>query len=213
MRKELGHFCIDGYYGGSQEWFTDSWMKIGGCGAVTACDVCIYLAKYKGMKELYPFDPENVTMEDYLEFGMRMKKYLSPRATGIYKTQIYTDGFRDYLADLCVSPIRFEDVSGKEAPEIAVTLIKDQIDRGFPVPYLMLLHRDKKLDDFMWHWFLLNGYEYGNGHFKVSVVSYGKKQWMDLLHLWRTGRLRKGGFVSIFQTEEKNDTEGISVTA
>lgn len=39
MRKELDHFCVGEYYGGDQEWFSDSWMKIGGCAAVTACDL------------------------------------------------------------------------------------------------------------------------------------------------------------------------------
>ena len=86
---------------------------------------------------------------------------------------------------------------GKEAYETAADIIKEQIGRGLPVPYLMLLHRDKKLDDYMWHWFLLNGYDDEGGRLKVSVVSYGKKIWMDLHHLWSTGRLRKGGFIRV----------------
>ena len=197
MKKELDHFCIGEYYGGDQEWFSDSWMKIGGCAAVTACDLCIYLAKYKDMKHLYPYDADHVTLEDYLEFGMQMKKYLHPRATGIYKTSIYVDGFNDYLDEIGDRPFEMENISGREEAETAIRLVKDQIDRGFPVPYLMLLHRDKELDDYMWHWFLLNGYEESDDGFLVSVVSYGKKIWMDLRYLWHTGRLKKGGFVRI----------------
>ena len=49
---------IDGEFGGNQDWFTNIVMNVGGCGAATACDSCIYLAKYKGMKKLYPFDLE-----------------------------------------------------------------------------------------------------------------------------------------------------------
>ncbi len=41
---------IDGEFGGNQDWFTNIVMNVGGCGAATACDSCIYLAKYKGMK-------------------------------------------------------------------------------------------------------------------------------------------------------------------
>ena len=197
MRKELDHFYIEDSYGGNQEWFTDTWMKIGGCAAVTACDLCIYLAKYRGLTELYPFDAQHVTREEYLSFGMQMKKYLTPRATGIYKTDIYVDGFQEYLADLGASSVAMEGISGKEAYETAADIIKEQIGRGLPLPYLMLLHRDKKLDDYVWHWFLLNGYDDDGGRLKVSVVSYGKKIWMDLHHLWSTGRLRKGGFIRV----------------
>lgn len=41
--KELPLFKVGNYYGYNQELFTDHWMNIGGCGAVTACDVSIYL--------------------------------------------------------------------------------------------------------------------------------------------------------------------------
>ena len=54
MKKELEYFMIDGEFGGNQDWFTNIVMNVGGCGAATACDSCIYLAKYKGMKKLYP---------------------------------------------------------------------------------------------------------------------------------------------------------------
>lgn len=41
-QKELPYFDLEGAYGGWQVWFADRWMKIGGCAAVTACDVSIY---------------------------------------------------------------------------------------------------------------------------------------------------------------------------
>ena len=63
MKKELEYFMIDGEFGGNQDWFTNIVMNVGGCGAATACDSCIYLAKYKGMKKLYPFDLEQMDKE------------------------------------------------------------------------------------------------------------------------------------------------------
>ena len=207
MKKELEHFNVDEWYGGSQKWFSDAWMKIGGCGAVTACDLCIYLAKTMGLTDLYPGDPEHVTMEDYISFGMRMKPYLSPRMHGINRTETYIDGLNAYLADTGCMPFVMEGVSGETDIEKAVCLVKEQIDRGFPVPYLMLLHRDKKLDDYMWHWFLLNGYEEDGKHTRVKAVSYGKAVWMDLRHLWRTDRKRKGGFVLIRKKEVSGNTD------
>jgi len=197
MKKELEHFMIGESYGGDQKWFSDPWMKLGGCGAVTACDLCIYLAKYRGMPSLYPFDPDRVTLADYLAFGERMRPHLSPRATGIDRTELYIDGLNAYLDSCGARPVRLRSVSGTEDVETAVSLIRDQLDRGFPVPYLMLLHRDKKLNDYMWHWFLLNGYDETDTAFRVKAVSYGQGRWMDLRHLWRTDRRRKGGFVRL----------------
>ena len=205
MKKELEHFNVDTFYGGSQKWFSDAWMKIGGCGAVTACDVCIYLARYMGMKELYPYDPFHVTMEDYLKFGMQMKPFLSPRMHGINKTSTYINGFTDYLVECGSFPIRFDDLQGDAGTDDAIEAVRTQIDLGFPVPYLMLLHRDKKLDDYMWHWFLLNGYDDEGKRFKVKVVTYGEAKWMDLLHLWRTDRKRKGGIVLIRPNQAEQD--------
>ena len=75
MKRELEHFTLDGSLGGQQEWFTEYWMKIGGCGAVTACDVCVYLARNRDLPGTCPFDPWNFTKEDYLAFGERMRPY------------------------------------------------------------------------------------------------------------------------------------------
>lgn len=69
MKKELEYFMIDGEFGGNQDWFTNIVMNVGGCGAATACDSCIYLAKYKEMKKLYPFDLEQMDKEAYKKFS------------------------------------------------------------------------------------------------------------------------------------------------
>ena len=197
MRKELPHFSVGQSYGGNQEWFPERWMKMGGCGAVTACDLCIYLARYKAMPALYPFDASNVSLEDYLAFGRIMRVHLGPRFSGIHKTQTYIDGFNDYLAARCVRPVELFGVSGEEDVESALAAIRDSIDSGFPVPYLMLRHRDKGLQDYIWHWFLLNGYDDCGGGFMVKAVTYGESRWLDLRRLWRTGRRKKGGFVLV----------------
>ena len=193
--KELGHYTIGDSYGGSQDWFTELWMNRGGCGAVTACDVCIYLAKYRGMTNLYPFDPQNVTREDFLAFGNQMRPYLSPRHRGINTTKLFIDGFSDYLAALPGKIPAMTDFQGTESAEDAAALIRSQIDAGLPVPYLLLLHQDKTLEDFNWHWFILNGYDDSPEGLMVKAVTYGEWTWINFPHLWDTGKEEKGGFV------------------
>ena len=93
MKQILDYFMIDGEVGGNQDWFRNVVMHIGGCAAATACDCCIYFAKYKGKKNLYPFDAENLSKEDYIQFSMKMKPYLRPRMSGVNKLWMYTEGF------------------------------------------------------------------------------------------------------------------------
>lgn len=55
MKRELPYFSIDGYFGGSQSWFLDPWMHIGGCGALTMCDLVLYQTICRGREDFDPF--------------------------------------------------------------------------------------------------------------------------------------------------------------
>ena len=52
QRNELNYFQVDGSYGGNQDWFPESSMRDGGCGAVAACESCIYFARQAGKSDL-----------------------------------------------------------------------------------------------------------------------------------------------------------------
>ena len=58
MKQILDYFSIDGAVGGNQDWFSESSMRDGGCGAVAACESCIYFARQTGKKDLYPYETE-----------------------------------------------------------------------------------------------------------------------------------------------------------
>jgi len=227
MRKELEHFNIGEAIGGSQEWFLDPFMKLGGCGAVTACDTCIWLArKFEGedggpdARWLYPFDPANPTRTDFLHFGRVMKPYLRPRSGGISRLELYMRGFSAYLrgrseawkqeaCDRSGTPLqmlRMEGLAGNCPADEAWAAVVRQIDEDFPVPTLVLRHKDPELKDYVWHWFLLAGYsderedgeqqnDEGKGVRKVKTVTYGEAAWVDFDRLWDTGHDQKGGLV------------------
>ena len=88
-KRELQYFHIGSAFGGDQSWFLDPWMHIGGCGALTMCDLLIYMACCKGRPECYPYDPEKLSKRDYKRFGMHMKPYLRPRESGIKRRSIW----------------------------------------------------------------------------------------------------------------------------
>ena len=81
-RKELNYFKIEGADGGSQDWFRDPMMNLGGCAAATACDSSLFLAFHYGMTGLYPFDPDHLTKEDYIRFASIMEALDFARTMG-----------------------------------------------------------------------------------------------------------------------------------
>lgn len=195
MRKELPYFQIGSSFGGNQDWFRDPMMNMGGCAAATACDACIYMALYNNMSYLYPYDIQNLNKEDYIKFSMKMKPYLTPRLQGIDTLKLFMDGFQEYLKDVGERNIQLEGYSGDLPVEKATLEIKSQIDKGKVIPYLLLRHKDSYFKDFVWHWFLIIGYEDFENEFYVKVVTYANYHWLSFRDLWKTGYRRKGGMI------------------
>ena len=197
MRKELEHFYIGSSYGGNQDWFRTFMMRIGGCGAETACDSSLYFAIHRDIENIYPFDKNDLTKADYVKFAHMMEKYLWPRMSGINRVDIFIEGYAAYLKDRGIRNIEMEELSGSEPYENAAAAMIRQIDNGYPVPLLILNHRDRSLKDYVWHWFLINGYDRPDGteEIRVKAVTYSGYQWLDLRKLWDTGYMNRGGAV------------------
>ena len=178
-------------------------MRIGGCGAETACDSSLYFALNMGIEGIYPFDKENLSKRDYVDFAHVMEKYLWPRMSGIDRTEIFTAGYAKFLKDRGVDCISMTTLEGTEPYEAAAAAVRKQIDSGYPVPTLILNHRDRRFADYNWHWFLINGYDTReNGQdtadaagMLVKAVTYSSYEWLDLRRLWDTGHIRRGGLV------------------
>ena len=197
IRKTLPHFYIESSLGGQQKWYsrlTDFAMNVGGCAAITACDCAICFEKYFGLRGLYPYDLQRLTRDDYLRFGKIMEQYLYPRWSGVDKLDIYLDGFGRFLKDRGAD-IKLEGWSGENDFADTWQVIRKQIAAGYPIPCLVLKHQAEELSDYVWHWFILNGYEVRGDKSFVQVVSYGVGRWFDFVTLWDTGYQRKGGLI------------------
>lgn len=195
MKHELEHFTIGDSYGGNQDWFPTFMMHIGGCGAETACDSSVYFALHRDLKSIAPENAATLTRRDYVRFAYKMKPYLSPRRTGIDRLDIYIDGYAAYLRDCGETRLTMTPLDGTEPFDAASAAIVQQIDQGCPVPTLILNHRSKDFRDYVWHWFLINGYDETDDAFLVKAVTYSRYEWLDLRALWDTGYERRGGFV------------------
>lgn len=197
MKKELPYFKIENSFGGNQDWFRDPMMHLGGCGAAAACDVCINTALYDNKAYLYPYDTQKLGKEDYIKFAMKMKPYLRPRIHGIDTLEIFMDGFQDYLKDVGDQDLKLTGCHGEVSAEEAAIEVKTQIDNGIPIPFLLLKHKDVNYKDYVWHWFMLVGYEEFEDDFYVKAATYGGYRWISLHGLWNTGYERKGGMVLV----------------
>ena len=200
MKKELEYFTIEDAFGGNQEWFTNLVMYMGGCGAATACDSCIYFALRYGKTELYPYDIQHLSKEDYIRFSQIMKPYIRPRVGGVRKLEWYVEGLEGYMKDTCTRkmceiPLKIDTFSGENNIEEAAAFVKEQIDSGLPVPCLLLKHKEEKFKDYIWHWFLLVGYEKTETDLLVKTATYGEADWFSLKELWDTGYEEKGGLI------------------
>ena len=195
--KELDYFYIDGELGWNQNRFPGWAMRNGGCAAVTACDLCICLARQKRFSALYPFDPFHVEKQEYLAFSEKMKPYLHPRWQGIDTLELYLSGLLDYWHDAGISSLLGRGLPGTASWQQAKEEIRKQVDSSLPVPCLLLYHTDSAFKDFQWHWFNIAGYEEFDGEFYVKAITYGSFFWMNLQELWDTGHRRKGGLIQI----------------
>ncbi len=194
MRKETAYFNIGGAYGSSQDWMKDPWMHLGGCGAITACDMCVYLAMYKGRRDICPLDRLPPSRREFVDFAAKMKPYLSPRMTGIKDTATYVEGAESYLRDRGCKDIRLRALEGYAPADTAWEEIKASIDDDRPLCCLMLKHRDREFDFFEWHWFIVNGYEEAEKR-RIKTATYARARWLDFDRFWDTGYEEKGGLV------------------
>lgn len=195
MKRELDYIYIDNCIGGNQDWLPEFDMNRGGCAAVTACDLCMYLAKLDNFENLYKF--KDLTRENFIKFASIMKPYLTPRYHGIDYLEIYLCGLGDYWRSVNYNIRRLEGLAGSASFNFALEAVKSQIDLNLPIPYLMLNHADNKFEDFEWHWFMLAGYDELDDNILVKAVTYGEVTWLDFKALWNTGCERRGGLIKV----------------
>lgn len=201
MTRELPYFRIGNAFGGSQAWMRDPTMKAGGCGALTIAETCIVLAKEFGATGLVPFDPAEVTKQEYIAFGQSLRTYMPPRWTGINRletlaeeAQVFFDDREKATGEQPVAGIRCLHKQTDAAE--AAAQIRAQIDKGVPLPMLTLHHRDKQFRDYLYHWYMLTGYRMNeDGTMDVKASTYGKFRWLPFEALWDTGNPTEDGGV------------------
>ena len=89
MKNELDYIQIEDGLGGNQDWFPEWDMYHGGCAAVTACDLCIYLALREDAASLYPYDLRHLNRRYRLGTWILAAMFATRRAV---ETPLYLAG-------------------------------------------------------------------------------------------------------------------------
>ena len=76
-------------------------------------------------------------------------------------------------------------------------IVINQIDKEIPIPFLLLKHKNSKLKELVWHWFLIVGYEKSDDELFIKIATYGKYNWISFNELWDTGYEEKGGMIIV----------------
>ena len=77
------------------------------------------------------------------------------------------------------------------------------MDRGYPVPFLLLRHQNREVfGDYIWHWFMVIGYEETEKDFLIQTATYGEKKAFSFHEIWNTGCEEKGGMI-LYELSEK----------
>lgn len=197
MKKELDYFYIGHSYGGNQSWFLDFWMHIGGCAALCACDSIILLEKNKIKTGLYPFSIEKLTKGDYIRFGKMMKPYIRPRLGGVDRLDLFIEGINNYFKDLNYTELEVEKLESENEQNYfqAAFFLKNSINKGFPVSFLLLKHKSREFSPILWHWFMIVGYNEYDDELYVKVATYGNWKYYSFRKMWNSGFDNNGGMI------------------
>lgn len=192
---ELPYFQIGRALGGSQDWMTDPWMRLGGCAALAAVDSCIYFTLFCKKKKLCPFDVHHLTKNLYRSFAMVMKPYLRPRYQGVSKLSLYVDGMSAYLRELRNDQLKIGTFPAGQTLSEAQKALTGQIDKKYVVPFLLLNPISGEWRSYRWHWFMLAGYRWVDGRLFVKAITYGAGEWLPFDGLWDTVHGENGGMI------------------
>ena len=183
-------------YGYNQEWYTDEWQRIAGCGPTTATQVMSYVAFRDGLLDANRASDGN----EALERMRHMWTYVTPRiGGGLYKTGWFEKGLNDFATEKGFSyrakTLNVSPFGGKARPttDEAAAFIRTGIEGDSPVGFLNR-HRGKEAELSTWHWVPIVGIRCNAEDVKCRVLDEEIEREFSLAN-WLRDTALGGGFV------------------
>ena len=184
-------------YGYDQEWFTDEWQRLSGCGPTTATQVVTYTMLRDGLLDV----SQSADQVGALERMNMMWNYVKPRfGGGVYKTQWMEAGLGKMLVEkdlpydvhmINVSPFAASRVEINEAAEFLVQGLSQDV----PIAFLNR-HKGKEPALYTWHWVpIWSIYEEGDD-IRCNIFDEGEIREFSLVN-WLQDTILGGGFAYV----------------
>jgi hypothetical protein len=190
--------------GGSQEWYTDVWMKKAGCGPTVASNIVWYLTRSRSA--LPPLcDTGDGSREKFVWLMLDMFDYVTPGLGGVNTSAIFADGLARYGTDHGVTlTTRVLELPAWpcKRPELpAVTdFIQTALQSDAPVAFLNLSNGTlTNLES--WHWVTILSLDPNTA--TATICDQGDTLDIDLGEWLRTSKL--GGAMVYIELQTKEN--------
>lgn len=184
-------------HGYDQEWFTDEWQRLSGCGPTTATQVLSYSRFRDGTLDVSTVSDQTLALE-------RMNQvwnYVKPRfGGGVYKTQWMETGLKRMMVDfdlpydvhmVNVSPFS----SSRLEIDAAAEFIYSGIAQDVPVAFLNR-HKGKEPALYTWHWVPIYKIFRDGDDIRCGIFDEGEIRDFSLTN-WLKDTILGGGFCYI----------------
>lgn len=198
------HVKKDGYfsYGYNQEWYTDPWKQLAGCGPTTGTQVISYMEFKEGILDITSSQDGTAALE-------RMEtvwNYVTPRyGGGLYKTRWQMDGLKRYLEErnlpydvkmMAIYPLRANEHSLEEV----TSFLREGLESDSPIAFLNR-HRGTEEGLSTWHWVPIIKMEVSKDDVRCTVFDESIERTFSVKR-WLEQNVLGGGFVYIKRREE-----------
>ena len=189
-------------HGYDQEWYTQEWQRLAGCGPTTATQVLTYLGLRDGM-----YDRANATSQaGALSRMEEVWEYVKPRyGGGVYKTAWLEEGMQHFIDDkgwnydvrmINVSPFR----SSRDDVSVVAEFIRDGLHQDIPVAFLNR-HKGHEEALWTWHWVPVWGIFSQGDEIRCRIFDEGEIRDFSLTN-WMKDTILGGGFAYVVNKVE-----------
>lgn len=181
-------------YGYNQEWYSDDWKQLAGCGPTTATQLISYIRFKEGLEDVSHAGDGELALQRMEEVW----NYVKPRfGGGLYKTHWMSRGLDAYMKDaqmpfqaemLPIYPLRGNHYD----LATVVEFIKKGLEADSPIAFLNR-HRGKEEGLSTWHWVPIISMEVSSGDVRCKVYDEEIERVFSLKR-WLKDNLLGGGF-------------------
>ena len=191
-------YQCNNYYGASQLFYRDRWAQKAGCGATSATNMIMYLARNNAyFAKLFR---QEINHDTVLGLMKRIYTYIMPTMLGVNRINIMIKGLTRLAADNNL-PFIINSLAVKITAKPSLTTLENyligNLSRNCPICFLNL-DRGKVENIDSWHWILIYGVAYDDHNLLAYAFDNGGIKKFDI-KLWLASTKLNGGFVAIRQ--------------